>query len=531
MTENDKVSAILEWMNTFDCVKETPLQTANDVLTTKALALIWNFINENQVPLEKLETPKNDTDWLTILKNLRVIDSVVGPILTEKKFRTQKADLTTLSRSREPQEIATFVMPYILIGMQCENRSKVIANIKKCSQKTQQFIMQYIKSSNLKPNKQKQQTVPKTPEKPANEEAKSVQSEPKKEEQESKPEEKPQESEKEKPKEIIEEKPKENVEDKNQKLREEQRIIAEKTKLIEQLRLEIQGKERKLEQLKTEKKKKPSDKSDSIQENILDTVESQIEKITNENKALKSDLTNKRAELDQSKTELAKITGIVEVLSHIRGSTKQTEEEIQRTTAAIDKIQKAVDRRPELYQEIATLKQQISDANKANEETAATITRVKNDLRTRIDIATKYETSGSASADVPVEEGDENEDIMQLVIKVNELEVKKESGVTQDMLDEQTLFKKHITKLDRLKKKMEKQSEVTAQMRNDLQRVQQELIGRRESVEEIVDTLSGQINEKNEEITHWLGLQSSMQSVKEAQPTLITTLRKKYYRQ
>ena len=138
---NETVNAVLEWFSHFDEVKDLQIKTTNDLLMTKAIGLIWNFISDSKIPLEKLETPKNDTDWLTILKNLRAIDAVCGPILTEKKFRTQKTDLTNLSRSRDPNEVAKFVQPFILVGMQCDNRSVVIANIKKCSQKTQHFII------------------------------------------------------------------------------------------------------------------------------------------------------------------------------------------------------------------------------------------------------------------------------------------------------------------------------------------------------------------------------------------------------
>ena len=183
---------------------------------------------------------------------------------------------------------------------------------------------------------------------------------------------------------------------------------------------------------------------------------------------------------------------------------------------------------PSLYQEIATLKQDIRDEDNKIKQTNETITKVKSDLRTSIDIATKYEQNITSETENDKFE-DDGKDLMQLMLSVNALEVELASGMPQEIVDEQTNYKKIITKLDKLKKRMEKQRELTVEMRSDLKRVQNELIARREKVEESIDKLSEDINKKNEEITRWLSLAASMKSTKEVQHTLISSLREKYY--
>ena len=525
--ENDSVTSILEWLSHFDELKELEIKNTNDLLTSKAIAILWNFISDTKIQLEKLEAPKNDSDWLTILKNLRAIDAVCGPILTEKKFRTHKPDLTSLSRTKNPEDVANFICPLILIGMQCPNKSKVIANIKACSQKTQIFIMNYIKASNLKPVKQQNQAKPQQPQ------AQPTQ------QQQPKAEPQVQESKEEKKEEAVEENKAPNQDDNKEneakaqleaKQNEEtQRIISEKQLLVEKLKQEIQSKERRLEILKSEGNKKHNDKEDSMQESILENVESLIEKVMKENVSLKETLTNKRNELDQSKTEIARLTGIVEVLSHIRGNSQQTNDENKDLSESINKLEKALEKRPLLYQDIAMLKQDINDSNKKNKETDENITTVKGELRTSIDIATKYEQTTLKDVDDSQLSETDGKSVMELMIQVNTLEVELASGMPQEIVDEQNKFKRVITKLDKMKKKLEKEGEMTLQMRNDLQRVQQELIGRRENVEESITKLTETINSKNEEITQWLALSASLKATKNAQPTLISSLRQKYY--
>ena len=529
--ENDSVSAIIEWINHFDEIKELEIKNTDDLLTTNAIAILWNFISDSKIQLDKLETPKNETDWLSILKNLRAIDSVCGPILTEKKFRTQKCDLTSLSRSKDPAEVVKFICPFILVGMQCPNKSQVISNIKACSQKTQVFIMNYIKASNLKPTKQANPKPSPQPPKPQPK-VETPPQEPKEEKKEQKEEEKKEEIKQNNDEQKIQ-KQKEEAELRAQQIakrnEEYQRIISEKQLFIEKLKQEIQSKERRLEILKNEANKKHNDKEDSMQESILENVESLIEKVMKENVSLKSTLVNKRNELDQAKTEIAKLTGIVEVLSHIRGGSQQTNEENKDLQESITKLEKSIEKRPLLYQDIAMLKQEINDSNIKNKETDDKITKIKGDLRTSIDIATKYEQATLKDVDDSKLEDLEGKSVMELMLHVNALEVELASGTPQEIVEQQTQYKKVITKLDRMKKKIEQEVGMTAEMRNDLQRVQQELIGRRENVEESIAKLTETINSKNEKITQWLALSASLKASKEVQPTLISSLRNKYY--
>ena len=249
--------------------------------------------------------------------------------------------------------------------------------------------MNYIKASNLKPTKQANPKPSPQPPQPQPQ-VETPPQEPKEEKKEQKEEEIKQNNDEQKI-----QKQKEGAELRAQQIakrnEEYQRIMSEKQLFIEKLKQEIQSKERRLEILKNEANKKHNDKEDSMQESILENVESLIEKVMKENVSLKSTLVNKRNELDQAKTEIAKLTGIVEVLSHIRGGSQQTNEENKDLQESITKLEKSIEKRPLLYQDIAMLKQEINDSNLKNKETDDKITKIKGDLRTSIDIATKYE--------------------------------------------------------------------------------------------------------------------------------------------
>ena len=512
--ETSGENEILEWINTFDCVKDLGLKTTNDLLTTKAIALVWNSISPSKIVVENLQVPKNETDWLQILKNLRAIDGVVGPVLTERNFRV-KVDLTSLSRNKNPADVVKYMCPFILIGMTCADRVNVITNIKKCSKQTQAFLTAYIKASNLKPG---QNSAPKTEQKHEQTQGNKPEIKTENVKETKQAPEQPAESHK------HDENTKTEIQ--NEEKIKLAKIISEKTKEIEVLRQEIIERESKLQQIK-EAAPKNAGKIDKQQEAILENVESMIEKVLEENKNLKGQLVSKRGELDQTKNEIMKLQGIIEFLDQYRNKSAPAQENTEELQQGVEKLQKAIEAQPLLYKEIATLKQSISDANDEMKKIDSEVTNVKESLKTSIQIATKYDDVGEVSGDEHFE--DDGKDVMQLMITINNLEVELASGTPQGIEEEHMKYKKYITKLDKYKKKLEKDNVTVGQMRDEMQRVQQELIGRRESVEENINQLSNRINERNEEITRWLALSTALKSTKNASPTLISELRKQKF--
>lgn len=485
--EWDDEKCLLSFLNTFEGIPELNLKTAVDLLATKAIALIWNQISPSKIDVDKLDTPKNETDWFAIFKNLRAYEQVIAPAIQDKNIRN-KPDLASLSRNRNKEDIINYANPLVYVAMRSEFKATVVANIKQQPKEVQTYLMKYLKWTQQQENAPQQEkpasaqpTAPSTPIRSA------------------------------------------------APHQDSQKIIAEKQAKIAQLKAEIAVSENRLNQIKQQVASKPAEDNDDQNSAIIDSTEKSITKILNDNKQLKEQLTQKRTELDETKTELAKMSGIVEVLSKLRSRNDNNEVSSEKIAEEIKKLNEAVAKRPGLYTEIAELRQNTNEQKKVNDNLSKQIEKMKEELTVVIQIESKYESSAD-NVTLPEGENNENEeqDVMTLWREVNALEVDLASGVTPKINEEQNNYKKIITKLDRKKKRLEKQIEDTANMRNDLQRVQEELILRQESVEKIVDNLQTEINKKNEEITKWLALTTSFRASRESS-SLISQMRQKYH--
>ncbi|EAY04039.1 hypothetical protein TVAG_055250 [Trichomonas vaginalis G3] len=484
--EYDDEKCLIGFLNTFPGIAELNLQTSVDLLITKAIPLIWNQISPSKIDIDKLEVPKNDTDWFSIFKNLRAYEQVIAPAIQDKNIRT-KPDLPSLSRNRNQAYIINYVNPLIYVAMRSEMKPTVVANIKQLPKEIQTYLMKYLKWTQQQEANQQapapavssaQSTAPSTPEKAP--------------------------------------------------LADNQKIIAEKQARIALLKSEISASESKLSQLKQQLADKSSNQSEDKNSAIIDNIETLISKTVSEKAQFKEQLNQKRSELEETKIELAKMTGIVEVLSKLRNKSENNEVSSEKLTEDYNKLKEAIEKRPELYKNIAELNLNIKEQKAKNTKLSKSLEKMKEELEVAIQIESKYDSASNASAEEKEPEIEENPDVMALWKEVNSLEVDLASGVTPKIIEEQNNFKKFITKLDRKKKRLEKQIEDTANMRNDLQRVQEELILRHENGEKIVDNLTQEINKKNEEITKWLALTTSFRASRETS-SLISQMRQKYH--
>lgn len=151
--------ALLDWMNTFPEVQ--PLNIANfaDLRDGKGIALLWNTVHQNKINVEALGTPNGPADWLTCLKNLREVDKVMSPVLTEKGLR-EKVDITKISRQGNEEELVKFTSPLVIIAASSPLKREVITRIKSLSPQNRKVIQSIIQNF---AQKKKEASAAKTP--------------------------------------------------------------------------------------------------------------------------------------------------------------------------------------------------------------------------------------------------------------------------------------------------------------------------------------------------------------------------------
>lgn len=137
--------ALLAWMNTFPEVQ--PLNVTNfiDLRDCKGIALLWNAVHPNKINVDALGTPNGPADWLTVLKNVREVEKVTSPVLTEKGLK-ERVDITKLSRQGSEEELVKFISPLVIIAASSPLKREVIARIKSLSPQNRKVIQTIIQN-------------------------------------------------------------------------------------------------------------------------------------------------------------------------------------------------------------------------------------------------------------------------------------------------------------------------------------------------------------------------------------------------
>ena len=157
MSDDSTASGLLEWMNTFPEVKELGVTSFLDVRDGVAIATLWNCISPKKVDVAALGKPSGGTDWVVIRKNLGTIDTVITPVLTEKKLRgSERIDLTAIARKGQVEDLIRFVQPLVMVSLNCPIKRDVVARIKGLSpngRKVIKTILEAHKKAEAKPAK------------------------------------------------------------------------------------------------------------------------------------------------------------------------------------------------------------------------------------------------------------------------------------------------------------------------------------------------------------------------------------------
>lgn len=173
---------VLEWIRAFSCVDKADCEKFDDLSYGFALSKLYNFAADGKVDLNSLQAPKKADDWLTAMKNIRVIGKEIEAPFNEKGIKVQ-IEATTIARRSKLEALPNFVVSFICF-MFCSPKAEEVKKITlTCSQEVQNEIRSILIANNVGGNanetaeaqpKKEEKIAPKTEpeEKPAQSPAK-----------------------------------------------------------------------------------------------------------------------------------------------------------------------------------------------------------------------------------------------------------------------------------------------------------------------------------------------------------------------
>ncbi|KAH0795728.1 hypothetical protein GPJ56_000358 [Histomonas meleagridis] len=489
-------------MNSFPEVNALGATSFIDFRDGFGIATLWNLISTQKIDISLLKKPSNQKDSITIMKNLRAIDQVIAPVLTERGIR-ERVEFTSISFQSNENELIKYVCPLVIVAIASPLKKEIVARIKTLSSQNQKIIKEIIQNYTAKkkaPVATSSQTTapqqsaqPPKPEKPSNG-----------------------------PTQITEKI--DNPEIRIKKLEIE----------ISQYKKQIQDYESKLAEFQGQAKQN-STKVDQAQSDII----SQTEQILSE-----AILYNEKKvkEIEQSKSEKETLEKeyqrLKQTINYLETHSSQDNSESQKKNQYLSSI-KLLDESLREYTSFnsqhSSLQSQLDSIKEEINKLSDQITFYKDEITTSILLAEKY---GTITANIEItEETDTTETVTELASRISQLEaqlavlqdgqVNGDDGVPKELAQEQKDLTKIVSNLLKRKKQQESAAEQCKQLRSDLQRVQHMIVDQREEVENELEKLTDDINAKNVEISDWLSFSSSFDSWRNS-PTYINELRNKY---
>jgi predicted nuclease with TOPRIM domain len=102
--------ALLAWLNSFPELQHLHATSLSDFRDGVALCLLWNSFGSPAIDIAALAKPRDSSDWLSCMQNLRTLDQTAAPVLSNRKM----ADLGAIARDGQIDELVKFIEPFLI---------------------------------------------------------------------------------------------------------------------------------------------------------------------------------------------------------------------------------------------------------------------------------------------------------------------------------------------------------------------------------------------------------------------------------
>jgi hypothetical protein len=107
--------ALLAWLNSFPELQHLQATSLSDFRDGVGLCLLWNSFASPSIDVASLAKPKDSSDWLSCMRNLRALDQTTAPVLSKR----EKADLSAIARKGQIDELVKFIQPFLIAYLGC----------------------------------------------------------------------------------------------------------------------------------------------------------------------------------------------------------------------------------------------------------------------------------------------------------------------------------------------------------------------------------------------------------------------------
>ena len=144
--EDELIDALLHWLSGFDNsdpkidLTENPDSLFDGIYLTK----VYNQLvaDSDKIPSEKLKTPKDSNDWVSMLMNFRQINGKISPLLKQNGVELD-FNINDLVRKKDHSELLKFLKYFLFFSVKASNRKVSIQQIRSL-ERNDMAIMQSI---------------------------------------------------------------------------------------------------------------------------------------------------------------------------------------------------------------------------------------------------------------------------------------------------------------------------------------------------------------------------------------------------
>jgi chromosome segregation ATPase len=138
-------SSLLSWLNSFPEVQALSIPNFTDFRDGFGIATLWNTFGTPKIDPTTLQQASGSTAWIAWMKNLRVIDSVIGPAAGARGVR-ERCDFAAIARKGQLEDLIKFIKPLILLSLSSPLKKDIIQRIRSLPSAVQKDIRAVIES-------------------------------------------------------------------------------------------------------------------------------------------------------------------------------------------------------------------------------------------------------------------------------------------------------------------------------------------------------------------------------------------------
>ena len=465
MSEDSKASGLMEWMNTFPEVNALGLTSFLNTRDGFAIATLWNCISPKKIDLSSLGKPSSETDWLTIRKNLGIIDTVITPVLTEKKLRpSERIDLTAIARKSQIDDLIRLVEPLVMVSLSCSIKKDVVTRIKGLSPNGRKVIKTVIESFKR----------PDTKPAPA---------------------------------------PEPSPEATDPPVPVDEATALERETAAAKQRIKDLHEKLKLLQEQSEKMYR---KANQGQAQEISEMEQRLEDTVSLNNDLEARIAVTKKREEDLERRLAVMLRKQEVLKEVKERYRQEAEAKRSLEQKINAIDDAIARKRALDSKLVKIREEREKQQREAELMDGfgdeEIRHIKDDIKATVDLEDKYGAPDDGTE--PSDADDNEETVTELAARISQMEIEitilndeiasGRSGIPKDTQMVHAELQKVIAQLRARKSALEDEQKLSVLLREDLQRVQTMIVSQREEIESEIAALARTVNAQNLDLTGWI---------------------------